>query len=192
LKKLRGSAVKNSEIHSTSKIEAGSLVVDSILGKYSFCGYDCEIISCEIGSFCSISNRVVIGGGMHPLDWIGMSPVFYEGRDSINKKFAELPRPEHKKTIIGNDVWIGHGAYIKAGIKIGDGSVIGMGSVVTKDVIPYSIVAGNPARLIRMRFEPEIVRELLKIEWWNFNDETLSKYAQLVNSPSNFIIEFQK
>ncbi len=187
LKKLRGRAIKDSIIHPTSKVEPGSLIVDTVFDKYSFCGYDCEIINCEIGSFCSIANRVVIGGGMHPMDWVGMSPVFYEGKDSVAKKFSEHKRPSPKKTIIGHDVWIGYGVYIKAGITIGTGSVIGMGSVITKDVAPYSIVAGNPGRLIRMRFEEEIISQLLKTEWWKFDDDRLKKYASYIKSPIEFI-----
>lgn len=119
------------------------------MDRYSFCGYNCEMINVEIGSFCSIANGVVIGGEMHPLEWISTSPVFYEGRDSIDMKFSEHKRKKGLKTIIGHDVWIGQNSLIKQGIKIGNGAVIGMGSVVTKDVAPYSIVAGNPTKLIK-------------------------------------------
>ena len=75
-KKLKGKAVVNSSIHETSKVEAGSEIVNSTFDKHSFCGYDCEIINCDIGSFCSIANRVIIGGGMHPMHWVATSPVF--------------------------------------------------------------------------------------------------------------------
>ena len=108
-------------------------------------GYDCEIINCHIGSFTSISNDVHIGGGSHPTNWVGMSPVFYDNVDSIKKKFARHQRQPIQQSRIGNDVWIGQSVLIKQGITIGDGAVIGMGSVVTKDVEPYAIVAGNPA-----------------------------------------------
>lgn len=148
-KKIRGKSILNSLIHPTSKIEAGSEVVNSKFNKHSFCGYNCEIINCDIGAYCSIANNVIIGGGMHPLDWVGTSPVFYEGTDSVKAKFSEHQRPAAKKTFIGNDIWIGQYAILKQGIVVGDGAVIGMGSVVTKDVLPYSIVAGNPAREIR-------------------------------------------
>ncbi|MCK9217611.1 MAG: antibiotic acetyltransferase, partial [Firmicutes bacterium] len=74
LKKLRGSALKNCNIHPTSKVESGCNLVNVNMDKYSFCGYNCEISHCDIGAFTSIANGVIIGGGMHPIDWVGMSP----------------------------------------------------------------------------------------------------------------------
>lgn len=86
LKKLRGSSIRNSIIHKTSKVESGNTVANTIFDKHSFCGYDCEILNCDIGSFESIANGVIIGGGMHPVDWVSMSPVFYSGRDSVRNE----------------------------------------------------------------------------------------------------------
>jgi len=168
-------------------VEAGSEIVNSTFDKHSFCGYNCEIINCEIGSFCSIANHVIIGGGMHPMDWVSMSPVFYEGSDSVRAKFATHQREPAKKTIIGHDVWIGENAIIKQGVTIGTGAVIGMGSIVTKNVEPYSIVAGCPAKEIRKRFKDETISELLRISWWNFSDDELKKYAEFFKDPTRFI-----
>lgn len=192
VKKLRRSAIKNSKIHPTSKVEAGSEIISSIFSRHSYCGYNCEIINTEIGAFCSISNNVTIGGGMHPIDWVSTSPVFYFGKDSVKKKYSEHHRLPPKKVIIGNDVWIGKNVMIKQGVKIGSGSVIGMGSIVTKDIEPYSIVAGNPAKLIRKRFSEEIIEKLLKINWWDFTDEQLSKSAIYFIDPSSFIDSIEK
>ena len=186
-KKLRGSAIKNSSIHKTSKIEAGSQIVNTLMEKHSFCGYDSEISNCEIGSFTSIANGVVIGGGMHPIDWVGTSPVFYEGRDSVSAKFSEFQREEFKTTLIGHDVWIGRNALIKQGVTIGNGAVVGMGSVVTKDIAPYAIVGGNPAKLIRYRFSDEIIEELLASKWWELPENELKEYATYVKDPALFI-----
>lgn len=177
LKKIRGKSILNSSIHPTSKIESGSLIVNSKMGRYSFCGYDCEIINCEIGNFCSIANNVIIGGAMHPLEWVSTSPVFYAGRDSVKKKFQNFKRPDDKKTHIQNDVWIGSNVLIKQGVTISHGAVIGMGSVVTKDVSPYEIWAGNPAKLIRKRFDDDIIKKLLSFKWWNLNDAQLKKIS---------------
>jgi len=192
LKKLRGTAITNSTLHKTSKIESGSQIVNSHFGKYSYCCYDCQIINCEIGAFCSIANYVVIGCAAHPMDWVSMSPVFYEGRDSIKKKFSNYKRKEDKKTYIGNDVWIGEKVLIKQGVKIGNGAVIGMGSVVTKDVDPYCIVAGNPAKVIRKRFSDDIIEKLQYIKWWDFDDKTLTEYAKYITDPEKFISEVLK
>lgn len=188
-KKLHSKALINSHIHQTSKVEAGSEIINTKMDKHSFCGYNCEINNCEIGSFCSIANNVVIGGGMHPMDWVSMSPVFYEGKDSVKAKFAEHKRPPQKKTIIGHDVWIGRNVIIKQGIIIGTGSVIGMGSIVTKDVESYSIVAGNPAKFIRKRFDDEVINRLLNSEWWNLNEAKISKLSKHIRNPNIFLNE---
>lgn len=187
LKKIRGVAILNSEIHHTSKVEAGSQIVNTKMSKYSFCGYDCKIINTEIGAYCSIADGVVIGGAQHPIKWASTSPVFYSGRDSVKKKFSEFSRPIDNKVYIGNDVWIGDRVLIKTGVCIGDGAVIGMGSVVTKNVGPYEIWAGNPAAFIRKRFSDDIIYEMLKKEWWNLSDEEVENTAYKIRSPKEFL-----
>lgn len=187
LKKLRGSAIKNSTIHKTSKIESGSNIVDTNMDKYSFCGYNCEINNCEIGSFNSIANNVVIGGGMHPLNWVGMSPVFYEGRDSVKEKFSEHRREQTERTYIGHDVWIGQNVLIKQGVTIGTGAVIGMGSIVTKDVPPYSITVGNPAKVIKKRFEDDLIKSLLLSQWWSVPEDRLKLASKFIKHPHQFL-----
>ncbi|MDK2946242.1 MAG: chloramphenicol O-acetyltransferase type [Geotoga sp.] len=180
VKKLRGSAIKNSKIHKTAKIGSGSHIVNSTFGKYSYCGYDCQIINADIGSFCSIANNVVIGMGEHPINWVSTSPVFYENRNFSKLKFSTHKREPVKRTKIGNDVWIGERVLIKQGVSVGDGAIIGMGSVVTKDVEPYTIVAGVPAKVIRKRFEDYIIEELEKIKWWDFDEEKLKDMLNIL------------
>lgn len=187
LKKARLSSVRESIVHPSSKIESGSSFYYSSLGRHSFCGYDCEVYHANIGSFTSIANRVVIGGARHPMEWVGMSPVFYKGRDSVRKKFSEYLLDPAVVTYIGHDVWIGHSAVLLSGIQIGDGAVVGAGAVVTKDVPPYGVVAGNPARLIRYRFDEATISALEEIRWWEFDDESLLKVAPHVRDPSIFI-----
>ena len=131
-KKLRGASLLNSFVDKSSKIESGTSFINSKMGKYSFCGYDCEMLNVNIGNYCSIANNVVIGGAMHPMHWVSMSLVFYAGRDSVKKKFAEYQRDEDKPVNIEHDVWIGQYSMIKQGVSIGTGAVIGMGSIVTK------------------------------------------------------------
>ena len=191
-KKIRGAAILNSTIHPTSKIESGSQFINSFMDKYSFCGYDCDIYNCDIGSYCSIANNVIIGGGAHPISWVSTSPVFYNNRDSVKKKFARFDRLPHKKTTIGNDVWIGSSAILMQGVNIGTGAVIGAGAVVTKDVEPYSIVGGCPAKVIRHRFDDEIIRELLDSKWWDLNDNELEICASSIQSPEEFIAKVKE
>lgn len=98
-------------------------IVNSCMGKYSYCGYDCQIINTEIGNFCSIADNVKMGGAEHIVDWVSTSCVFYKGRDSISVKFAEFERNFNKRIKIGNDVWIGANVIIKNGCTIGDTDV---------------------------------------------------------------------
>lgn len=186
-KKIRGASIKNSKIHSSSKVEAGSSFINSNMDKHSFCGYDCDINNAEIGAFCSIANGVIIGGGAHPIDWASTSPVFYSGRDSVKKKFSEFNRSKPLKSYIGSDVWIGQNCIIKQGINIGHGAVIGMGSIVTKDVKPYEIVAGNPAKLIRYRFNESICEKLNASKWWELEEQVLEKIAIKIRDPEIFL-----
>lgn len=177
LKKARLAAIKDSDVHPTSKVEPGTAFVRSSMGKHSFCGYDCEISHARIGSYTSIANGVIIGGGRHPMEWVGMSPVFYEGRDSVRKKFSEHARVPPREVVIGHDVWIGRSAIILPGVSIGHGAVVGAGAVVTKAVPPYAIVAGNPARVLRYRFAEDVIARLLAIEWWQMDEAELERLA---------------
>ncbi len=187
VKKLGGAAVKNSWVEPSAKIESGSIFYDSQIGRNSFCGYDCEISFTKIGAFCSIANGVLIGGGRHPIEWASTSPVFYDNRDSIKKKYARHVRPKNGMVVVGNDVWIGANAIIMQGVNIGTGAVVGAGSVVTRDVPHYAIVAGVPARQIRMRFDKDLVDRFLKSKWWELDDDQLAALADLVPYPEKFL-----
>lgn len=191
--KLQIPAVSKSTIHKTAKIQAGSNISHSTFGRYSYCGNDCRINNAEIGSFCSVSNNVHIGGAAHPMEFVSTSPVFLShGRTSVKKKFSSHDYLPKNITTIGNDVWIGSGVFIKAGIKIGHGSVVGMGSVVMKDVPDYAIVAGNPAKIIRMRFSNQLIEQFLELAWWNWDDFKLLKYGVYFNDPVALIKEIHK
>jgi acetyltransferase-like isoleucine patch superfamily enzyme len=184
---MRLTAVRGSIIHSTSKLESGTAFYDSTLGRHSFCGYDCDVASADIGNFVSIANHVVIGGGRHPMEWVGMSPVFYEGRDSVKAKFSTHKRQAVERILIGHDVWIGHSEIILPGVSIGHGAVVGAGAVVTKAVPPYAIVAGNPAKIIRFRFDDDTVKNLLLAEWWILSDSDLKDFAPYFNRVEKFL-----
>jgi len=193
IKKLRGKAIKNSTIHKLSSIGSGTSFINSSIDKCSFCGYDCDISSTNIGKFCSISDNVVIGPYNHSISCVATSSCFSAVVDrSVKKKFADLEPEKQPITTIGNDVWIGKNVIIKSGVSIGDGAVIGMGAVVTKSVAPYSIVGGCPAREIRKRFNDEVISKLENIKWWDFEDEKLLKYAKYFDSPDKLIEELEK
>ena len=165
-----------------------------IIGEYSYglpkvlhWGEDANLI---IGKFCSIADNVTIFlGGNHRVDWITTYPF-----NKLNNEFPTatdiLGHPSTKgNVIIGNDVWIGYGSTIMSGVKVGDGAVIGACSVVTKDVKPYEIVAGNPAKFIKKRFDDEVITQLLDIAWWNWPIEKINSEVCFLcdNNIENFI-----
>ena len=135
----------------------------------------------KIGKFCSIAEGVIILlGGEHRTDWISTYPfnqVFKEA-----KGFSGHPT-SRGDVEIGNDVWIGRDVLIRSGVKIGDGAVIGARSVVVHDVMPYTIMAGNPARLIREQFNPEQINALQRILWWDWPLDDIFKALPLLLSP---------
>lgn len=187
---LIGKSIINSKIDNSSKVNSGCNIVNTQVGKYSYIGYDGEIVNCKIGNFCSVASGVRIGGAEHPIDWVSTSPVFQNVKHSgPQKRFARLTLPASKKTEIGHDVWIGYNAIVKAGVTIGNGAVIGAGAVVTKDVPPYAVVAGNPAKVIKYRFDDETIKELESMKWWNLSDDRLSIIANMINNPKEFVVE---
>jgi acetyltransferase-like isoleucine patch superfamily enzyme len=192
LKKVRGSAILHSKIHKTCKIEAGSNIVNCFIGKYTSSGYDCKFVNTDIGSFCSIASNVCIGDSMHPIDWVSTSSVFYDVNDSIKTKFSKHTFNDVKRTIVGSDVWIGQNVLIKQGVVIGTGSIVGMGSIVTKDIPPYAIFGGNPARLIRYRFPVEMIDKLLETTWWELSDDEIKSLAVNFNFPEKLIKNLEK
>jgi chloramphenicol O-acetyltransferase type B len=187
LRKLRGSAIRDSRIDPTSKVESGSTVVGSTFDRHSFCGYDCAILNADVGAFCSIASRVAIGGAAHPVHFVSTSPVFLSHKDSVKAKFSRHDYLPVVRTVVGHDVWIGEGVFVKAGVTIGHGAVVGMGSVVTRDVAPYTIVAGNPARVIRSRFDPPTVKALLRMSWWDLEEEELRRLAPMFDRPQEML-----
>ena len=155
-------------------------IVNSVIGKRTSIGRYSKIRDSRIGSYCSISWDVTIGAVSHPLEYVSSHAFLYRKQFGIVDEDKIF---EAKGTIIGNDVWIGCGSIIMDGITIGDGAVIGAGSVVTKDVLPYSIIAGVPAKLIRKRFDNEIITGLLDSQWWTWEDNELKSKKGLLDEP---------
>lgn len=184
---LHPPALTNCKIDKTSAVCSGSQINRTSMGRYSYIGHDCFFVNVDVGSFCSIADGCRVGGATHPIQRVSSSPVFHAGKNVMKKNFCHLKEIETPKTVIGNDVWIGQGAFIKAGIHIETGAVIGMGSIVTNDIGSYEIWGGNPAKLIRKRFDEKTIKELLNSKWWEFNDDDLFKYAQYFNKPEEFL-----
>lgn len=187
IKKIHLPAIKNSNIDKTSKICSGAHIVETLLDRYSYVGNYCTVINSEIGKFCSIADNCIIGGARHPINWVSTSPVFHKGKNILRKNFSRHEFEATARTFIGNDVWIGNNCLIKSGVTIGNGAVIGMGSVVTKNVGSYEIWAGNPAKLIRMRFDLDTIKILNELQWWDFDDTKIFKLAKDFPDVKNFI-----
>lgn len=168
-------------------------------GKYTYGKIDViwknDKAKLQVGNFCSIANNVkVYLGGNHRTDWITTYPFGHINQKVFNK-FDGTGHPATKgSVIIGNDVWIGSNVTIMSGVKIGDGVVIANNSHVVKDVEPYSLIGGNPAKLIKYRFTKEQIEKLLEIKWWNWSDEKINTFTPLLcnNNIDKFIEEALK
>ena len=159
------------------RIESGCFIGASLVGRYTFIGKDSYVDKSteSIGRFCSIAMGTKISLQNHPMKWVSTHPFTYTKRYGFVESNISIEGVTTWKTKIGNDVWIGANVTILAGVVIGDGAVIGADSLVTKNVDPYSIVSGSPAKHIRFRFNEETVAKLLKIQWWKWSTEDLRK-----------------
>lgn len=184
--------LQQSYVDRTAAICSGVRFYRGRLGRYSYIGNNSFVTDAIIGSFTSIAPNCYIGGTAHPTDWVSTSPVFHKWENIMKKNFSRHEFEIFKETEIGNDVWIGEQAIVRSGVKIADGAVIGMASVVTKDVGPYEIWAGNPARFIKKRFDDNTSRKLLEIQWWNWDDEKIKNAAPAFNEPDKFLKSWKK
>lgn len=175
-------------IHTTAELKAcrlgrhvaiGERVVlrEVTVGDYSYFERHGEAIYARIGKFCSIAANVRINALEHPMERVTTHKITYRPNEyfkflGVDQDFRERRRA--KPVTVGNDVWIGHGAVVMPGVAIGDGAVVGANAVVTHDVAPYEVVAGVPARPLRMRFAPEIAARLVALAWWDWPVEKLA------------------
>jgi acetyltransferase-like isoleucine patch superfamily enzyme len=149
-----------------------SFIKESKIGSFSAAGHFLRCIRTDMGRFVSIGDNVLINAGVHPIEWLS-THMFTWARHpwkftTAMPQRSDLPTHDPRSTVhIGNDVWIGANVVIMPGITIGDGAVIGANAVVSRDVLPYAVVAGVPARQLRTRFEPETIARLLRARWWD-------------------------
>lgn len=161
---------------------------NSKIGNYVYISNDCRINTTTIGNFCSIGPSVRIGLGAHPTDHLSTFPAFYSKKTRCQISFVnENKFEEYGNVEIGNDVWIGYNAIIMSGVKIGNGAIVAAGAIVTKDVNPYSIVGGIPAKHIKYRFSESDIEKILLLKWWDNDIKWIKENASQFYNVNNFL-----
>jgi hypothetical protein len=176
-------------VHETSRIRDSVLgpwtaigpncsISESTFGDYSYCAGDVSIIYSEVGKFCSFASHVRLNPGNHPMDRVTQHHMTYRRAqygfgELDDEAFFDWRRAD--KVTVGHDVWLGHGVLLMPGVSVATGAVIGAGAVVTRDIAPYTIAVGVPARPLRQRFTNEVVEKLMQIAWWDWPREVLEE-----------------
>ncbi len=156
------------------------------IGDYSYINSSSKIQRADIGKFTCIGTNVTIGLGIHPTNLVSTHPTFYTNKKPYYFSDDHLVE-EYKPVVIGNDVWIGNNCLILDGVELGDGAVIASGCVVTKDVMPYTIVGGVPAKLIKNRFTEEQKDRLQQIKWWDWSIHRIKENKLLFRNLEAFL-----
>lgn len=172
-----------------------TIVFNCQIGKGTYFNVETELFNAIVGRYCSIGKNVKTIGGRHPTeDFVSTHPAFFSTAKQAgftyvkeNKYDEYLYVKNHYTVEIGNDVWIGSESRIMGGIRIGDGAIIAAGAVVTKDVPPYAIVGGVPARIIRYRFTDTQIEALIKFKWWDKSDVWIQSHADVFENIESFI-----
>jgi phosphonate metabolism protein (transferase hexapeptide repeat family) len=168
--------LRDTQLGAYCEVGARTILQEVAMGDYSYVVNDAQITYTTVGKFCSIAAMTRINPGNHPIHRASQAHFTYRAsayfpEESDDAEFFEWRRAHHVH--IGHDVWIGHGAIVLPGRNIGTGAVVAASAIVTKDVPPYTIVAGNPARIVRRRFSEDIANRLAELAWWDWDHETL-------------------
>lgn len=167
--------IKDSSFGKWTEVGPRCKIIETTMDDYSYAINDSEIIYTTIGKFVNIAAQTRVNPGQHPMDRASMHHFQYRSAayDLGNDDMDFFDWRRERWVTIGHDVWIGHGAVVQGGVNIGTGAVIGSGAIVTKDVAPYTIVVGLPAKPLRQRFDADIQSALLRIQWWDWTHDQL-------------------
>lgn len=158
------------------EIGRGSRVAGSVIGDYSYCDRFCDIANADVGKFANIASYVRIGATDHPLDRASLHHFMYRSASywpDAEDDAAWFGKRRARRAVIGHDTWLGHNAQVKPEVTVGHGAVVASGAVVTKDVAPYTIVAGIPARPVRARLPEALAERLVALGWWDWSHDAL-------------------
>lgn len=185
---------ENTSMEGENVIHKGTSILNSEVGYGTYIGLNSRLNNAKIGRYCSIGGAVSVITSTHPSkDFVSTSPLFYRPQKLSGKTycsetlFNEYLSINNRSVIIGNDVWIGDRVTIKGGVTIGDGAIVAMNACVTKDVPPYAIVGGVPAKIIRYRFSEDQIHQLLSIKWWNRPESWIMQNANKFVCISDFL-----
>jgi phosphonate metabolism protein (transferase hexapeptide repeat family) len=164
--------VRDSELGPWTAVGARTTIAESSMGAYSYVVNDSSIMWSEIGKFCSIAAHTRLNPGNHPLERVALHHFTYRSKgyrlaEEDDGEFFAWRRSH--QVVLGNDVWIGHGATVLPGVKIGTGAAIGAGAVVSRDIPDFAVAAGVPARVMRFRFPEDLRERLLRLAWWDWD-----------------------
>lgn len=184
---LNGNRIYTTMIHPSAQLGNHIYIAKDVdiregvkMGDYSYCSPETIVFSgTEIGRYCSIGYRVQIGCPEHPIHFLSTSPNIY--RNERMKEYCPWPHNDMKKPVkIGNDVWIGSNAVILQGVSLGDGCIVAAGAVVTKDIPPFSICGGVPAKQIGVRFESSVQKKILDSLWWEHDIDWIQSFWESI------------
>lgn len=181
-------SVVNSNISELSSVLSPCKLIAVNMDDFSYIAPGADMANVKIGKFCSIGPYCIAGKGIHPTNGLSTSPVFYSSSFTTLPSFSKYDKVvENKQIIIGNDVFIGAGVNILDGVTIGHGAIVGASTLVSKDIPPYAIVVGTPMKIVKYRFDEETIAKLLKVQWWNFETEDLTKVERYFYDINGFI-----
>lgn len=188
------SLIKDCSFGEYVEIGENNNIQESIIDSYSYTCENCQIIHSTIKKFVNIASYVRLNPSQHPMSWANQHHIQYRremfGFGIDDESFFDWRR--ERKVEIGNDVWLGHNVTVMGNVTIGDGAVIGSGSIVTKDIPPFAIAVGNPAKVIKYRFDEKTIETLKEIAWWDWDNEKIKSAIDDFKDITLFIQKHKK